>query len=183
MHERTNTVQVTKEGRRYYLSGNTFPIKDKLRAAGAHWDRDRSSWWTSKESAALEFAAEVNAQGAELDAVRAATAGEELVAIEGNTYPIKDKLRAMGGTWDAGAKVWRVPSSKAEEAKALVAAQPAKASADYTQTRQYSGAQPKRSFGVRRNGGRCRGCKGPIVNASHCHAQGGYCGSCAFDEF
>jgi hypothetical protein len=31
--------------------------------------------------------------------------------------------------------------------------------------------------------GRCRGCGGPIVDASHHRAMGGYCGSCAFDEF
>jgi hypothetical protein len=31
--------------------------------------------------------------------------------------------------------------------------------------------------------GRCRGCGGPLVNAPHHRAMGGYCGSCAFDEF
>lgn len=31
--------------------------------------------------------------------------------------------------------------------------------------------------------GRCRGCRGPIVDASHHRAIGGYCGQCAFDEF
>lgn len=31
--------------------------------------------------------------------------------------------------------------------------------------------------------GRCRGCRGPIVNASHHRAMEGYCGGCAFDEF
>lgn len=29
----------------------------------------------------------------------------------------------------------------------------------------------------------CRGCRGPIVNAPHHRAMGGYCGTCAFDEF
>ena len=32
-------------------------------------------------------------------------------------------------------------------------------------------------------GGRCRGCRGPIVNARHHRAMGGLCGSCAFDEY
>jgi len=32
-------------------------------------------------------------------------------------------------------------------------------------------------------GGRCRGCGGLIRDAPHHRAMGGYCGSCAFDEF
>lgn len=40
------------------------------------------------------------------------------------------------------------------------------------------------SGGRRSSGsGRCRGCRGPIVHASHHRAMEGYCGSCAFDEF
>lgn len=31
--------------------------------------------------------------------------------------------------------------------------------------------------------GRCKGCGGPVVNASHHRAMAGYCGTCAFDEF
>jgi ribosomal protein L12E/L44/L45/RPP1/RPP2 len=33
------------EGRRIYLFGNTFSIKDILRDAGAKWDSDRKAWW------------------------------------------------------------------------------------------------------------------------------------------
>lgn len=32
-------------GQRLYFSGNTFPIKDKIKALGAHWDADRKQWW------------------------------------------------------------------------------------------------------------------------------------------
>lgn len=31
--------------------------------------------------------------------------------------------------------------------------------------------------------GRCKGCGGAIRDAGHHRAMGGYCGSCAFDEF
>jgi len=44
--------------------------------------------------------------------------------ITGNTYPVKDALRAMGGTWDSRAKGWRVPAEKAAEARELVAGAP-----------------------------------------------------------
>ena len=42
------------------------------------------------------------------------------VLITGNTYPVKDQIKALGGRWDADAKGWRVPADKATEAQALV---------------------------------------------------------------
>lgn len=33
----------------------------------------------------------------------------------GNTYPIRDKIKALGGTWDAAAKAWRVPALSMRE--------------------------------------------------------------------
>lgn len=48
------------------------------------------------------------------------------VAISGNTYPVREKLKALGGKWDAGAQVWYVPANKADEAKQIVANAPGK---------------------------------------------------------
>ena len=45
---------------------------------------------------------------------------DTMVLVTGNTYPVKDQLRAMGGRWDPEAKGWRVPADKAAEAQALV---------------------------------------------------------------
>lgn len=42
------------------------------------------------------------------------------VLITGNTYPVKDQLKALGGRWDGQAKGWRVPAGRADEARALV---------------------------------------------------------------
>lgn len=44
-------------------------------------------------------------------------------------------------------------------------------------------APPTSSSGSFRRSGRCRGCRGPIEDAPHHRAMGGYCGQCAFDEF
>lgn len=49
-------ISVQHEGRRFYLVGNTFPIKDQLRSCGAKWDADRRAWWTSKLDVAERFA-------------------------------------------------------------------------------------------------------------------------------
>ncbi len=43
------------------------------------------------------------------------------VAITGNTYPVKDAIKALGGRWDAAAKAWLVPTDKAAAARNLVA--------------------------------------------------------------
>jgi hypothetical protein len=47
-----------------------------------------------------------------------------MVEVTGNTYPVRDQLRALGGEWDSIAKVWRVPASRLEAAQALVASAP-----------------------------------------------------------
>src|SRR5579864_5643195 len=44
-----------------------------------------------------------------------------LVAITGNTYPVKDRLKALGARWDGEAKAWMVTPDKADQAKAIVA--------------------------------------------------------------
>lgn len=94
------------------------------------------------------------------------------VAIVGNTYPIRDALKSMGGTWDAKTKSWMVPAEKATEAQALLKTAPPR-----TFDRSFKGRESSSSAG------RCRGCRGPITHAAHHRAMEGYCGSCAFDEF
>lgn len=44
------------------------------------------------------------------------------IAITGNTFPVKDQIKALGGKWDPDRRAWMVPEDKAEEAQALVAA-------------------------------------------------------------
>ena len=51
------------------------------------------------------------------------------VAITGNTYPVKDQLKALGAKWDVDRKCWTITDSKAEQARQIVAAAPAEAPA------------------------------------------------------
>lgn len=46
------------------------------------------------------------------------------VAITGNTYPVKDQIKALGGRWNAGEKCWMVPAEKADAAKSMVSGAP-----------------------------------------------------------
>lgn len=45
----------------------------------------------------------------------------DLVEISGNTYPIKDRIRALGGRWSAANKRWSVPQEAVAEIEALLA--------------------------------------------------------------
>lgn len=49
-------ITVERVGRRSYFIGNTYPIKDKLRAAGAHWDGDKRAWWIGDHAKAEALA-------------------------------------------------------------------------------------------------------------------------------
>jgi hypothetical protein len=60
------TITVDKQGRRHYLRGNTYPIRDRLREAGAKWDPEERCWWTGK----AETAAELIQQAADTEAPR-----------------------------------------------------------------------------------------------------------------
>lgn len=42
------------------------------------------------------------------------------IPVHGNTYPVKDKLRAIGGYWEPNKRMWFVPSDKKAEAEAIV---------------------------------------------------------------
>ena len=46
------------------------------------------------------------------------------VSITGNTFPVKDQIKALGGKWDGDNKCWTVPAAKADEARKLVANAP-----------------------------------------------------------
>lgn len=43
------------------------------------------------------------------------------VAITGNTYPVKEQLKALGARWNPDAKAWMVEAEKAEQARNIVA--------------------------------------------------------------
>ena len=47
-----------------------------------------------------------------------------MTAITGNTYPVKDQLRAMGATWSPAQKAWLIDDARADQARAIVAQAP-----------------------------------------------------------
>lgn len=76
-----------------------------------------------------------------------------MAMITGNTFPVKDQLRAMGGKWNPRLKGWDVPESMVEKAQALVA----------SKSQLRSGYQPRT----------CQTCSKKIN-------YGTYCGKCEY---
>ena len=91
---------------------------------------------------------------------------ENLVAVTGNTYPVKEQLKALGARWNGDLKAWMVQPDKAEQAKVIVA-----------------GAGPKKAFAgsSRSNGYRhgrrcyCAECGEPYRRGNTCWETGGSC--------
>jgi len=52
-------IEIRTEGRRHYLRGDTYPLKDALRAAGCKWDADAKAWWTGKRETAESIVEQV----------------------------------------------------------------------------------------------------------------------------
>jgi|SRR5579863_5208699 len=57
-----------------------------------------------------------------------------MTAISGNTFPVKAMLKSLRATWDKDAKVWMVPSDKAEEAQRIVRNAPAREKRELSRT-------------------------------------------------
>lgn len=35
--------------KKIYLTGNTYPLREEIRAAGGRWDKDKRQWWCTPE--------------------------------------------------------------------------------------------------------------------------------------
>jgi hypothetical protein len=51
------SITIESVGRRHYFRGNTYPVKDALRNAGAHWDGETKAWWIGKRDVAEQLVA------------------------------------------------------------------------------------------------------------------------------
>ena len=49
-----------------------------------------------------------------------------MTAITGNTYPVKDQLKALGARWNPDQKAWMVTDDKVGQARQIVAGAPAR---------------------------------------------------------
>jgi hypothetical protein len=47
-------ITVRSEGRRHYIAGLPYELKDTAKEAGCRWDSDRKMWWSGKSEIAIE---------------------------------------------------------------------------------------------------------------------------------
>ena len=74
-----------------------------------------------KEAARKEAAAYATDPLADLpDPFEESEAPIPLVALSGNTYPVKEALKALGAHWDKEQRAWLIAASKAAHAQALI---------------------------------------------------------------
>jgi hypothetical protein len=99
------TITIQSEGRRHYLIGNTYPIKDAIRSAGCKRDGDRKAWWTGKYETAEKLVSEVSgsakpAKGDEKKApgLEAKVAGR--ATYKGKSYYLAGKVVRGRTHWD-----------------------------------------------------------------------------------
>lgn len=102
-----SSISIQSEGRRHYLIGNTYPIKDKLRSAGAKWDADRKAWWTGKKELAEQLAgsaAATTAAAVSGDRPASEAPGEDATVAGRAEY--KGKTYYIAGRVDRGRTHW-----------------------------------------------------------------------------
>lgn len=49
-------ITIKSDQGRYYITGNTYPIKDRLKNAGCKWDSTKKAWWTHDSAMAQSIA-------------------------------------------------------------------------------------------------------------------------------
>lgn len=81
-----------------------------------------------------------------------------LVAVTGNTYPVKDQLKALGARWNPDAKAWMVAADKAEAARKIVAGTAQTTSSAYRPHRCKECGQTASRYNPIYRSGVCRGC-------------------------
>ncbi len=52
-------ITIDKQGRRFYLRGDTYPVRARIQAAGAVWDGDARAWYTGRKDRALALVQEL----------------------------------------------------------------------------------------------------------------------------
>ena len=119
------------------LTGDTYPVRAQLKVLGALWDSAGRVWRIAPEKAAqaqalvdhrprmdtapaVEESTPDDTLAALPDPFDEAAQAPPLVALTGNTYPLKEALKALGARWDAEQRAWLIRADKAEHARAII---------------------------------------------------------------
>jgi hypothetical protein len=56
-------ISIRSEGRRHYVVGDTYPVREALRGAGLKWDPQAKAWWSGKRETAEAAISSVHGAG------------------------------------------------------------------------------------------------------------------------
>lgn len=103
-------IQIEQRGRRYYLIGDTYSVRDRIRSGGGKWDPEAKAWWTGKRDVAEQLvgqlAAEPNgsSQSPSQGNDRPAPGPDQIVAAratyKGTTYYVAGRVVRGHTRWD-----------------------------------------------------------------------------------
>ncbi|GIW89677.1 MAG: hypothetical protein KatS3mg109_0109 [Pirellulaceae bacterium] len=111
-------VQVEKVGRRFYITGDTYPVKDKIADAGCTWDEERRAWWTGKKEVADQLEKELSGEGGVCPSRSVGSSGgaasgggdDQVVAgkvkYKGRTYYVCGRVQRGQTRWERDQVSW-----------------------------------------------------------------------------
>lgn len=102
------SITLQQNGRRLYLVGNTYPVKDQIREAGGKWDPDRKAWYVGvqrRERAEQIVAAVASAPTTEAPRGDAQAPGLEATIVcrgtyHGRSYYVAGRVERGRTRWD-----------------------------------------------------------------------------------
>jgi len=201
-------LTIETQGRRHYILGNTFAVKDKLRDAGCKFDGAKRAWYTGKRDRAERLVQQLSGsdepksapQNSDAPGRDGTVAGK--AKYKGRTYYIAGRVDRGRTRWDDsveavtsrdgsrilllfrdGSRKFWASRPDVQVVKTYQRPQTIGRLQDLAaEYRQHGSAEAANEARARRSG-RCRGCGGALRDVPRHAAMGGYCGSCAFDEF
>ena len=78
---------MAQEEKKYFISGNTFEVKDQLKELGCRWDAEAGQWYHTNRKVAAQ-------------AQKLVPAGPEKHIIGQAPYELKERLKELGARWD-----------------------------------------------------------------------------------
>jgi len=195
------SIQIQTEGRRNYITGNTYAVRDQIRAIGAHWDAERKAWWTAKREEAERLVAQLSA------APQASTpqrGSESRAPRDGLDSVVAGRVEYKGKTYYLAGRTERGHTSYDDRVRAVQTQDGAKyllyfrdgssqfwaAASEVKLVKGYD--RPQTISGLKRFAERAKsaaatsafGDSGWMSNGcSHCRSLQDWCPQCAFDEF
>lgn len=162
-----SSIALETRGRRTYITGNTYPLRSAIKAAGCRWDADAQAWWTGKRETAEALVSDVGAGKVELLAGYAKLAD--------GSWGVR-----VPGAVEAGATVTVETKAGARKTETILAV----LSTDERGSLCSVAQRPRRSSGGYRGGqrGRARGrWTGCSCGSIEDHPRDSDCASCQHD--